>query len=103
MTTTAERIHLGRVAALGCIVCRLQGLGDAPAEVHHLKRNPETGAHLGMGQRASHFHTIPLCPTHHRAGGFGVAYHAGPRQFEANYGTETELWAEVQRLLDVAA
>ena len=101
--TTAERKHLDAVASLGCIVCHREGLGFAPAEIHHLKRNPETGAHLGMGQRASHFHTIPLCPTHHRAGGFGVAYHAGPRQFEKHFGTEAELWAEVQRLLEVAA
>ena len=99
----AERKHLDAVASLGCIVCLNEGMGFAPAEIHHLKRNPETGAKLGMGQRASHFHTIPLCPTHHRAGGFGVAYHAGPRQFEANFGTETELWSEVQRLLEVAA
>lgn len=57
----------------------------------------------GMSQRASHFHTIPLCPTHHRAGGFGVAYHAGPRQFEKLYGTETELWNQVRERLRGAA
>ena len=99
----AERKHLDAVASLGCIVCLNEGMGFAPAEIHHLKRNPETGAKLGMGQRASHFHTIPLCPTHHRAGGFGVAYHAGPRQFEKLYGTETELWGQVRERLRGAA
>lgn len=101
--TTAERNHLDAVASLGCIVCHNEGMGYAPAEIHHLKRNPETGAKLGMSQRASHFHTIPLCPTHHRAGGFGVAYHAGPRQFEKLYGTETELWNQVRERLRGAA
>jgi hypothetical protein len=99
----AERNHLDAVASLGCIVCHNEGMGYAPAEIHHLKRNPETGAKLGMSQRASHYHTIPLCPTHHRAGGFGVAYHAGPRQFEKLYGTETELWGQVRERLRGAA
>lgn len=93
MTTSAERLHLARVASLGCIVCGYS------AEVHHLKHDPITGQHLGMGQRASHFHTIPLCPGCHRLGGYGVAYHAGPRAFELAHGTEIDLWTKTQRLL----
>jgi hypothetical protein len=91
--TTAERLHLDAVAGLGCIIC------GAPAEIHHLKRHPETGRHLGMGQRASHFHVIPLCPLHHRQGGQGVSYHAGPRAWEAIHGTEAELWRRVEDML----
>ncbi|MEN9885446.1 MAG: Recombination enhancement, RecA-dependent nuclease [Pseudomonadota bacterium] len=30
---------MGRVAALGCIVCRKLGLGATAAEVHHLRGN----------------------------------------------------------------
>lgn len=95
--TKAEKEHLERVAALGCIICH------APAEIHHLRRNPVTGEHLGMGQRASNFHVIPLCPRCHRTGGEGIAYHAGPRTWEANHGTEVALWRLVQTLIGEAA
>ena len=50
---------------------------------------------MGMGQRSSHFRTIGLCDVHHRTGGFGVAYHAGPREFQRNFGTEEELLKKV--------
>lgn len=88
-----NRAHLERMAALGCIVCRRQGYGKTPAEIHHLRANQ------GMGQRASDFEAIPLCPQHHRLGGHGVAYHAGRQAFEARYGTERELLDVVRVLL----
>ena len=91
--TSAERRHLSKVAALGCIVCRRQGYGESPAEIHH----PRSLA--GMGQKAPHSHAIPLCPPHHRTGGHGVAIHAGQRTWESIYGTELELLEEVRRLI----
>lgn len=97
MTTSAERLHMSLVAGLGCVICH------APAEIHHMKTNPITGRHLGMGQRASNFHVIPLCPRHHRQGRMGEAYHSGPRAWEVIHGTEIELWAKVQELLRSAA
>jgi len=97
----AEKAHLDRVSSLGCIACKASdGLfGWSDAEIHHLRRNPETGEHLGISQRASHYHTIPLCSLHHRTGRMGEAFHAGPRAWEAIHGTETELWNRVQELL----
>ena len=74
---------MGRVAALGCIVA---GCG-APASLHH----PRFAA--GIGQRASDYLVIPLCPMHHQNGGIGVALHAGQVTFERMYGTEAELLA----------
>lgn len=59
MSIRAEREYMGRVAALGCYLCRHLGYGDTPAQVHHLREGH------GMAQRASHFLTIPLCDTHH--------------------------------------
>ena len=88
--TKAERDHLSRVAGLGCIVCR------ASAEVHHI-----TGA--GMGRRASHYDTIPLCARHHRTGGHGVAVHAGTRTWESIFGKQTALLARTRKMLGVAA
>lgn len=88
----AERAHLDKVARIGCIVCIRLGYGESPAEIHH----PRKGA--GMGQRASHYDAIPLCPSHHRTGGYGVAIHAGQKEFERLYGTEAALLDEVRRL-----
>lgn len=83
--TKAESDHMDAVAELGCIICH------RPAEVHHLP---------GHGMRASHFHTIPLCPDHHRNGNIGVAVHSGRKSFEANFGTEGELLAKTLKLLE---
>ena len=69
--TKDEKRHLQRVADLGCIVCRNVYFRKTAAEIHHIR------AGQGMAQRASHFETIPLCPRHHRTGGYGVAIHAG--------------------------
>ena len=52
--------HMGRVAALGCILCRIQGRGQVDAEIHHLREG------VGMSQRQSDYLTVPLCPACHR-------------------------------------
>lgn len=60
MSTAGSRRHMGRVAALGCIVCSECGFGeDTPAQVHHIK------IEVGMAQRESDWLTIPLCVEHH--------------------------------------
>ena len=88
--TKAEKDHMDAVAALGCIVCRDMGYYDTPAEIHHV---------LNGGVRASHYETIPLCPTHHRHGSFGEAVHNGTRTWEANYGTQRKLLSKTLTLL----
>lgn len=93
MTTKAERIHMARVGRLGCLVCLNLGHGPTPAELHH----PRSGC--GISQRASHMDVIPLCPAHHRTGGYGVAIHAGQKTWEARFGTEKELLEQVRRLV----
>jgi len=84
---------MAMVASIGCVVCRNTGQGNTPAEVHHIR------AVAGAGLRAPHALVIPLCPEHHRSGGHGVAIHAGQRQWESLYGSETGLLA--QTILDV--
>ncbi len=93
--TKAEKIHLNRVASLGCIACDNMGYEGSPAEIHHIR------AGQGMSQRASNYDTIPLCPTHHRLGGHGMAIHAGQQAWEGNHGTERELLAEVRSRLGI--
>lgn len=88
-TNKSEKLHLSRVAGLGCIVCRNLKLGETPAEIHHIR----TGQ--GVGLRADNFKVIPLCSIHHRQGGYGIAIHAGRQSWENNFGTETELLVQV--------
>lgn len=92
--TKEEKRHLAKVAALGCIVCRNEGFGRTAAEIHHVRNGQ------GMSQRASNFEVIPLCHAHHRTGGRGIAFHAGKQAFESKYGTERELLAQVNQLLN---
>jgi hypothetical protein len=87
----AEREHMGVVAGLFCVVCRNLRLGESPAEVHHVRYS------AGGGQRSGNLETIPLCPNHHRLGGFGVAIHAGRQTWEKLYGTERELLEQTKR------
>jgi hypothetical protein len=78
--TVRERAHKSRVAELGCAVCRRLGLGETPAELHHVREGQ------GMSQRASDFLVIPLCPSHHR-GSEGL-HGLGTRGFERRYGVD---------------
>jgi len=82
--TKEEEAHLNNVASLSCAVC-----GDTAVEVHH-----KTGA--GMGLRASHFETMPLCVNHHR-GQEGI-HTIGRKQWEELYGTQDDLiqWTQQQ-------
>jgi hypothetical protein len=94
--TKATQAHKARVVALGCIVCRLAGIHDSPAELHH----PRGSAfETGVGRKADDKDGIGLCHPHHRTGGYGVAYHAGPKAFERNHGTQAYLLGEVRKLL----
>lgn len=90
--TRAERQHMSRVAELGCIVCANIGFPGSPAEFHHINNGT-------MGKRASNREGIPLCPSHHRTGGYGVAVHAGRKEWESRYGTERELLDQVISLV----
>jgi len=77
-----RRAHMGRVAELGCILCQHIGLGNSPAEVHH----------LFDGSERSDWLIAPLCPEHHRG---PTGFHGlGERAFNTRYKlTETTLLA----------
>lgn len=90
--SAASKRHMGRVAGLGCVICRRLGYGETPAEVHHARDG------VGAAQRNSDWMTMPLCPEHHR-GASGV-HGLGVRAFERTYGTtELELVAETLEAL----
>ena len=87
--STASR-HMGRVAAVGCIVCLELGHRDTPAEVHH----------IGDSADRSDFLTIPLCQIHHRGPN---GYHGGTRRFEMMFGSELQLLGKTLREMARAA
>lgn len=57
--SAAGKRHMARVARVPCVLCRRMGLGDTPAQVHHLKFG------TGVSDRAPDVLTIALCPAHH--------------------------------------
>lgn len=84
---------MAKVASLGCYVGenlpQYRHECGGRVEVHH-----KTGA--GMGRRASHFETMPLCTNHHSAQtplAFGKSIHKGTKTFEKNYATQDEMIA----------
>lgn len=79
---TRAQKHMRRVASLPCLICEKCGLGDSPAEVHHV---------FDSAAR-SDFLVVSLCPTHHRG---ALGFHGlGERAFERKYHTsEAELLA----------
>ena len=80
MATKAERLHMDKVAQLGCYVCK------GPATLHHIRNNGK--GNVGMGRRSSHFEVIPLCFEHHQ-GCTGI--HLDKKNFEEKYGTEAKI------------
>lgn len=88
MTTLKEKKHMGRVAQLPCAICSTE-----PVEVHHIR----SGDAAGMGQRASTYLCIPLCPACHR-GPRGV--HGDKGLLRAGKHTEMSLLAgTIERLI----
>jgi hypothetical protein len=75
--TKTESTYMGKVARIGCILCKHLGYDGTPAEVHHIREGQ------GMSQRASNFLVVPLCPEHHR-GNSGV-HGLGERGFYTRY------------------
>ncbi|MFM5175215.1 Ref family recombination enhancement nuclease [Aeromonas caviae] len=88
--TKADKQWLDDVRSLGCIACRNAGYGATPAEIHHVRSGS------GMAQRAEHTRVLPLCPRHHRAS-YPTGFHAAPKSWQAEHGSEETLLAQVAR------
>ncbi len=82
MSSAAEKRHMGKVAALGCLICQ------SPANVHHIRTE----------RIKSGFLTIPLCREHHQ-GDFSI--HMSKMQFENIYGSELHLLAQTMEKLNL--
>lgn len=92
--TAEESRWMDAVAALGCVVCLKHHQVQTPAAVHHIVEG---------SRRLGHFYTIPLCdPGHHQNSPTSqkLSRHPHKARFEKKYGTEYELLAYVQTILD---
>ena len=86
--TVAERLHMDRVAALGCIVSDVHCRGRVT--IHHV--------HHGTARR-DHMRVLPLCEAHHQTGPRGVAIHEGKKSWRDNYGPEIEYLGQIVDML----
>lgn len=94
---TANAAEAAWMAAVSefCIVCYQQYGVKGGAEVHHLKSGD---------RRMGHLFSIGLCTAHHRGGegeGRFISRHPWKDRFEAAYGTEAELLAATQQILNI--
>lgn len=90
--TKMEREWMSRIADLGCVACRQDGI-ESPASVHHIVQG---------NRRLGHLFTLPLCPLHHQGDGRQVpSVHFTKRTFVARYGSELELLAGLQVALGI--
>lgn len=89
--TKAERHHWDRVAALGCIACRKDGITNPWVSIHHCDGRTKPGAHMRV---------LPLCGPHHQTGGQEApAIHPWKARFQEKYGSQADLLSYVQSLL----
>ena len=89
--TKAQKEHYGKVARLGCSLCRAIGYdtADVGCELHHIRR---------AGRRID-APVIGLCPEHHR-GNTGI-HGMGRKSWEKKYAlTEEDLLEMTLKLLN---
>ena len=78
----SEKEKYAKLARLGCILCRQNGITDTDTEVemHHVRR---------FGGKRSLAPVIPLCAYHHRLG--NSSYHSlGAKAFTSYWGISPE-------------
>jgi len=89
MPTKAEKEVYAKLARLGCILCRQNGIEttDTPTEMHHVRR---------YGGKRSLAAVIALCAYHHRLG--NTSYHSlGAKGFTKYWGYSPEQLVEKTR------
>jgi len=88
--TKSEKQRFDIICQIGCVVCKREYGLYSPCSIHHIDGRTKPGSHLK---------TIGLCGHHHQTGGYGVALHAGKKEFEYHHGTEAELLEYQNKLI----
>lgn len=94
--TRAEQLYWSRlVSVVGCIACRIDGNVNNHCSIHHTDGRTKPGAHRKV---------LPLCGGHHQDGTDNdktkIAIHPWKRRFEEKYGTQEELMAMCDKILN---
>lgn len=90
--TKAERELWTKIADYGCIACRKDGNYNPVVSLHHISGRTKPGAHRLV---------LPLCANHHQTGGKEApAVHPWKARFEAKYGKQLDLLAEIMEQID---
>lgn len=84
-TTEEEGLH-DRIAALGCIACRQDGIYNSWVSIHHVH---------GRTRPDAHKHVLPLCHPHHQGDGSVLAVHQNKARWEDKYGKQDDLVREI--------
>lgn len=96
--TKAEIQYHDRIASLGCIACRIDGVYNPHVSIHHIDGRTKAGCHRKV---------LPLCAGHHQDGTDNdktkIAIHPWKRRFEARYGSQMALKALCDGLIERAA
>lgn len=92
----AEKLYWSSlVNVIGCIACYLDDTPTNHCSIHHVDGRTRPGAHMKV---------LPLCAGHHQDGTGNnkalIAVHPFKARFEAKYGTQEQLMAKCQELLD---
>lgn len=90
--TDAEKLLHDRVAQLGCVACRQEGIFNTHISIHHVHGRTKPGAHM---------HVLPLCAPHHVDDGTALAVHPHKRRWEERYGKQDDLVAAQWKELGV--
>ena len=90
--STADRELWGKLAALGCIACKIDGRFNPVVSIHHIDGRTKAGAHQKV---------LPLCAGHHQDQGDGkIAVHPWKARFEAQYGRQLDLLEQCKKELN---
>ncbi len=88
--TDAEKKLHDKIAAMGCVACRQEGIFNPHVSIHHV---------YGRTRPNCHMHVLPLCEPHHQDNGTAIAVHPFKTRFEARYGKQDDLveqqWASL--------
>lgn len=90
ISRTAAEVELhDRIAQLGCICCRIEGIENPWISIHHCNGRTRPGCHQDV---------LPLCGPHHQKEfPYVLARHGNKRAWEAKYGKEYDLVEQVMR------
>ncbi len=80
-----KRFHDALCTSVGCVACRMDGIGNFNVSVHHMD---------GRTKPDAHWLVLPLCAGHHQDGTGApglTAVHPWKARFESEYGRQRDL------------